>query len=60
MGELERSSQTGNWTDRFEVRHKIAAGSYGVVYLAHDRQRGLEVALKVLRDATTGVELYRF
>jgi serine/threonine protein kinase len=49
MGELERSSQTGTWTDRFEVRHKIAAGSYGVVYLAHDRQRGLEVALKVLR-----------
>src|SRR3954471_23223545 len=60
MPQGERAPQTGAWTDRFEVRRKIAAGSFGVVYLAHDRQRGLEVALKVLREATTGADLYRF
>src|SRR5262245_9129408 len=55
----EQVPQPSAWTDRFEVSRKLAAGNFGVVYLAFDRQRGIEVALKVLRDAT-GAVLYRF
>jgi len=47
------------WLDRFEIRRKLAAGTFGVVYLAYDHQRGIEVAIKTLREAT-GAELYRF
>ncbi len=47
------------WSERFEIRRKLAAGSFGVVYLAFDHQRGIEVALKTLRDAS-GADLYRF
>ena len=53
------TSEAALLTGRFEVGRRLAAGNFGVVYLAHDRQRGTEVALKVLREAT-GADLYRF
>lgn len=33
---------------RFELERRIGVGGFGVVYLAHDRQRDAKVALKVL------------
>ena len=36
-------------TDRFEVRRRIGSGGMGVVYLAYDRQREEQVAIKTLR-----------
>jgi serine/threonine protein kinase len=45
--------------ERFEIRGKLGAGGTGVVYRAVDRQRGSEVALKMLRQVT-GRDLYRF
>ncbi len=46
-------------TDRYVVVRRIGAGGMGVVYEAHDRERGTRVALKTLRklDPTA---LYRF
>jgi len=46
-------------SDRFELRRRIGAGGFGVVYEAFDRQRGTTVALKMLHrlDAKG---LYRF
>lgn len=46
-------------SERFEVRPRLGAGSFGVVYEAFDRERGSRVALKVLRDLTPEA-LYRF
>lgn len=34
---------------RFEVREVLGAGAQGVVHRAHDRRRGVDVALKVIR-----------
>ena len=36
-------------SDRFQVLRRLGAGSFGVVYAAHDRERGEQVALKTLR-----------
>ena len=46
-------------TERYEVLGRIGAGSFGVVYVARDRQRGDQVALKTLRHLDSG-SLYRF
>src|SRR5207253_769612 len=46
-------------TDRFVVRRRLGAGSFGVVYEALDRERNARVALKTLRVGT-GRALYRF
>jgi hypothetical protein len=46
-------------TARFEVRRRLGAGSYGVVYEAYDRERELSVALKVLRDGSADA-VYQF
>jgi eukaryotic-like serine/threonine-protein kinase len=45
--------------DRYEIRGRLGMGGMGVVYEALDRQRGVRIALKSLRqlDATA---LYRF
>jgi hypothetical protein len=34
--------------DRYEVRDEVGRGAMGVVYRAFDRQRGADIALKVL------------
>ncbi|HEX9103593.1 MAG TPA: protein kinase, partial [Polyangia bacterium] len=38
-------------TDRFEVLRRIGAGGMGVVYEAHDRERGHRVALKTIASS---------
>ena len=45
MGELPSG---GLLLDRFEVKQTIGRGGMGAVYLAHDRQLGEDVALKVI------------
>ena len=37
---------------RFEVLERLGVGTFGEVYLALDRERGQQVALKLLRRAT--------
>ncbi len=46
-------------THRFEIRGRLGAGGFGVVYRAYDRERDLNVALKMLREMDAGA-LYRF
>lgn len=48
-----------NGTERFSVRRRLGAGSFGVVYEAYDREKGSVVALKVLRKSDPG-SIYRF
>ncbi len=35
-------------TDRFHVRRRLGAGSFGVVYEVHDRDHDAVIALKAL------------
>ncbi len=44
---------------RFALGRKLGSGGFGVVYEAHDRERGERVALKVLHDVDPDA-LYRF
>ncbi len=37
--------------DRFELRARLGAGGFGVVYRAHDRVQGRDVALKTMGEA---------
>src|SRR5262249_2538603 len=45
--------------DRFELRRKVGAGAYGVVYEAYDKERRLDVALKRLHHLAP-TAIYRF
>jgi serine/threonine protein kinase len=56
MTELAEAEFPG--TRRFEVRRRLGAGAYGVVYEAFDRERGTPIALKTLRHASVEA-LYR-
>jgi len=57
VGGAEGSDFRG--TERFEVRRRLGAGGFGVVYEAHDRERGERVALKTLTRVNPAT-LYRF
>jgi serine/threonine protein kinase len=46
-------------TQRFRVDRKLGAGGMGIVYLAHDRDRDTQVALKTLKYMD-GPSVYRF
>lgn len=46
-------------TDRFEIRRRLGAGGFGVVYEAYDRKRNAPVALKTLLNVDVDA-LYRF
>jgi eukaryotic-like serine/threonine-protein kinase len=46
-------------TERFSIRRRLGAGSFGTVYEAFDAERGTPVALKVLRQADPAA-IYRF
>ena len=46
-------------TDRFVVERQLGEGSMGAVYLAHDRERQMRVALKTLRRVDPS-GIYRF
>ncbi len=45
-------------TERFVVQRRLGVGAFGVVYEAFDRERGISVALKTLREANVEA-LYR-
>ena len=43
-------------TDRFKIIRRLGKGGTGIVYLAHDTHRGLDVALKMLQqDSPYGI-----
>lgn len=46
-------------SSRFEIRRRLGAGAYGVVFEAEDRERGTLIALKVL-GRNDPLALYRF
>jgi hypothetical protein len=56
---VQRTPPEFGGTDRFTVKRRIGAGASGVVYEAFDRERQLNVALKILRYASADA-LYRF
>src|ERR1051326_3422760 len=37
-------------TARFSIERRLGSGSFGVVYLAYDKERNMQVALKTLRQ----------
>jgi serine/threonine protein kinase len=45
--------------DRFVLKGRIGGGAMGEVFRAHDRERGVDVALKMLRDPEPQ-KIYRF
>ncbi|MEM9493944.1 MAG: protein kinase, partial [Myxococcota bacterium] len=46
-------------TERFDIERPLGAGGMGEVYLAHDRERKMSVALKTMR-LTEADALLRF
>ncbi len=58
-GAMSTAAEVLPGLDRFEVRAPLGSGGASVVYRAYDRERGAEVALKVLRRPS-GRDLYRF
>src|SRR5262245_61775243 len=46
-------------TERFEIRRRLGAGGFGVVYEAFDRERNSLIALKTLHPERKGDALYR-